>query len=317
MNEPAAKASARPPASERSRVIWRFVDAKPGHEGQSEGLANALAERFAVQVHTLASPPALRAAGYWFGRRFPPASAYPDPDLLVGAGHATHLPMLAARRARGGRIVVLMRPSLPCSWFDLCLIPEHDRPDPAANVLSTRGALNRITETGPKEPGLGLILIGGPSAHYGWDEGRLAEQVRAVAAGDARHWRLTTSRRTPGSTVQRLRNLGLSNLEVVPAEQTGPNWLPRQLARVPVAWVTVDSVSMVYEALTAGAACGLLQVPARRASRVAHGVHRLVADGWVTPFEAWHPGGALQPPPPGFNEARRCARWIHEHLLGR
>ncbi|NIP74255.1 MAG: nucleoside-diphosphate sugar epimerase [Gammaproteobacteria bacterium] len=297
-------------------MIWRFTDGKPGHEGQSEGLANALAERLAVQVHTLAPPSALHAAAYWFNRRFPPARACPDPDLLVGAGHATHLPMLAARRARGGHIVVLMRPSLPCAWFDLCVIPEHDRPDPAANVLTTRGALNRITETGPKEAGLGLLLIGGPSAHYGWDEGRLAEQVRTVAAGDGRHWRLTTSRRTPRSTVQRLRNLGLRNLEVVPAEQTGPNWLPRQLARAPTAWVTADSVSMVYEVLTAGAACGLLEVPARRASRVGEGVQQLVADGWVTPFGAWRSGEALASPPAEFNEARRCARWIHEHLLG-
>jgi hypothetical protein len=40
--------------------------------------------------------------------------------------------------------------------------------------------------------------------------------------------------------------------------------------------VTEDSVSMIYKALTAGAATGLLAVPRRRLGRVGTGLHRLV-----------------------------------------
>ena len=76
-----------------------------------------------------------RLSSYW---------TLPTPDLLLGAGHHTHLSLLAARRIRGGKVVVLMRPSLPPGLFDLCLIPEHDAPPARPNVLATRGALNRI-----------------------------------------------------------------------------------------------------------------------------------------------------------------------------
>jgi mitochondrial fission protein ELM1 len=53
-------------------------------------------------------------------------------------------------------------------------------------------------------------------------------------------------------------------LTIVPFAATSPDWLPTQLARADQAWVTADSVSMVYEALTAGAAVGVLDVPRPR-----------------------------------------------------
>ena len=61
-------------------------------------------------------------------------------------------------------------------------------------------------------------------------------------------------------------------LTVVPVAATGPDWLPAQLARAGQAWATADSVSMVYEALTAGAAVGILDVPRQRASRISRDV---------------------------------------------
>jgi mitochondrial fission protein ELM1 len=86
-----------------------------------------------------------------------------------------------------------------------------------------------------------------------------------------------------------------------------------QLARSHSAWVTEDSVSMVYEALTAGVATGLLEVPARGRDRVAAGIRRLAATGQVTPFGDWAAGRFLQPPAEVFDEANRCAEWIGAH----
>ncbi|MFN3595388.1 MAG: ELM1/GtrOC1 family putative glycosyltransferase, partial [Thiobacillaceae bacterium] len=113
-------------------TLWRLIDGKPGHEKQSLGLAQALqrlaaARWYDVRVHGTAFA-SVRAALQWALRRFPAGHGLPAPDLILAAGHATHLPALAARRAYGGRIVVLMRPSLPLALFDLCLIPAHDQP---------------------------------------------------------------------------------------------------------------------------------------------------------------------------------------------
>jgi hypothetical protein len=294
-------------------LIWRFLDGKPGHENQSAGLVQALQEQLPVEVHELPATSTLAAAGHWLRGRFPPGDGLPDPGLILGAGHATHLPMLAARRARGGRAVVLMKPSLPMRCFDLCLVPRHDAPPASGHVLVTEGVLNRMRPATGREADLGLILVGGPSRHHGWDEaGLLAAVGELLAREPQRHWRLTSSRRTPATLLPALLPLAAGaggRLELVPAEQTGRDWLPAQLARAAVAWVTADSVSMVYEALTAGAAVGVLPAPEIRPGRVSRGLRQLIDEHRVVDFAAWQQGAGYPDPRP-FNEAQRCAQWI-------
>ena len=291
-------------------VVWRFSDGKSGHDSQSRGLLEALTRLRPVESFTLAPLPWPMAFEAWLRRQWPDASGLPAPDLLIGAGHRTHFSLLAARRACGGRIVVLMRPSLPLKLFDLCLIPEHDTPPNRPNVLATRGALNRIQPSQTLDPRQGLLLIGGPSAHFGWDSAALYRQIAAIIAADPLvSWTLTTSRRTPPEFLDDLRP-DEERLGVVPVAETGPDWLPAQLARAGQVWVTADSVSMIYEALTAGAAVGVLETPRQRPSRISRGLERLTVEGWVTPFADWRPGRMLHRPPGIFNEAERCARWI-------
>ena len=294
-------------------VVWRFSDGKAGHDNQTRGLAEALARLRPVETCTLNPlPPAAALRGWLLGRLLS-WNDLPAPDLLLGAGHRTHLSLLAARRTRGGKVVVLMRPSLPLSLFDLCLIPEHDAPPSRANVLATRGALNRIQPSAALDPRQGLLLIGGPSEHFGWDDAALRQSIAAIVAADpAMQWTLTTSRRTPPGFLEGLSSFADARLTVVPVAATGPDWLPAQLAQAGQAWVTADSVSMVYEALTAGAAVGILDVPRKRASRISRGLDRLAAEGWVTSFADWQQGRHLHRPPGVFNEAERCARWIVE-----
>ncbi|MFO7640363.1 MAG: mitochondrial fission ELM1 family protein [Candidatus Competibacteraceae bacterium] len=291
-------------------VVWRFSDGKSGHDNQSQGLLEALTRLRPVESVTLTPLPWPMAFLAGLRRRGPDANALPAPDLLVGTGHRTHFSLLAARRACGGRIIVLMRPSLPVSLFDLCLIPEHDTPPNRPNVLATRGALNRIQPSQSLDPRQGLLLIGGPSAHFGWDAAALLRQIAAIVAADpAVSWTLTTSRRTPLEFLDDPRP-DEERLCVVPVAETSPDWLPAQLARAGQVWVTADSVSMVYEALTAGAAVGVLETPRQRLSRVSRGLERLSVEGWVTPFADWRPGRTLHRPPGIFNEAERCAHWI-------
>ena len=100
-----------------------------------------------------------------------------------------------------------------------------------------------------------------------------------------------------------------------PEHSSGPGWLSERLASAAQAWVTEDSVSMVYEALTANAATGVLSVPAKRESRIARGIAALSRDGLVTRFADWQRGHRLAPPAVPFNEAARVAAWIGEKWL--
>lgn len=308
----------------RPLILWRFLDGKPGHENQSAGLVQALRALRPVEAHDIPVPGEIAAFGAWLAGRFPWGRTLPAPDLLLGAGHATHWPLLAARRARGGRAVVLMRPTLSLGCFDLCIVPGHDRPRAADNVLVTRGVLNRVRPGVAKDPRQGLILIGGPSQHHAWSTPSMVEQVRAVVAHDAgRRWVLTTSRRTPADFLDALRvqvdsgidagvDAGVDDgrIELVPGETTAPDWLPAQLAWAGAVWVSADSVSMIYEALTSGAAVGLLEVPARGRDRVVRGVEALVDEGLLTTYSQWLEGAELRAPKRPFDEAARAAREV-------
>lgn len=294
-------------------VIWRLLDGKPGHEKQSMGLAQALSRHVAVKIHDIRVGPCLQYISDWILGRFPAGIDLPTPDILIAAGHRTHLALLAARRARGGRAVVLMQPSLPLWLFNLCLIPEHDTPPHRANVITTRGALNIARPSRQHDADLGLILIGGESAHFDWNNLHVIDQIREITQKiPAVHWRLTTSRRTPADFLPALEQAGLPNLEILPHETTPAGWLEAELARTGQAWVTEDSVSMVYEALTAGCAVGLLDIQKKQDSRVASGIEQLIRERWLTPFDAWQPNQPLVAGPEGFDEADRCARKILE-----
>jgi mitochondrial fission protein ELM1 len=301
--------------------IWIFSDGKPGHYNQLRGLAEALGRWLPVEVHWLALEAPRVRRWHWLSRRFPPAEGLETPDLLLAAGHGTHLAALVARRARGGRAVVAMRPTLPTRWFDLCLIPGHDRAPRRSNVIETRGPLNAVRPRAHTRADRGLFLIGGPSKHFGWDEEALIDQVQSVLAAEpGRHWWLTTSRRTPAATVGALQSLDRSNLTVTPYAQTDRRWVPEALGEASTVWVSEDSASMVYEALTGGAAVGLLSVPRRRRSRVIAGLDALIGEGWVTPFEQWQLAGELAQPSRPLDETGRCAeqiaqRWFADRMV--
>ena len=296
-------------------VIWRVIDGKRGHERQTEGLVQALAQLIPLEVSEIPALPRGQAFWHWLTGRFASGDRRP-PALIIGAGHGTHFTMLAARRACGGKTIVLMNPGLPKRCFDLCLIPEHDGVSEERNVLLTKGAINGIRPSHELQANAGLMLLGGLSAHYRWDDRAVVEQARMLASarGDV-NWRLTTSPRTPDGTLRMLREALPGNVDIVPFKAAPLDWLPGQLRQAGQVWVTPDSVSMLYEALTAGAAVGIFDLQRIGDGRVARGVEQLLGEGKVLSFARWQAGQPLPVPQQEFNEAARCARWIRQTWL--
>jgi mitochondrial fission protein ELM1 len=292
--------------------VWVISDGKPGHVNQSLGLAEALARATPTHIYRLTALPAWRA---WLMLLFKisPDKTLLAPDLIIGAGHATHLTLLAARRARGGRSVVLMKPSLPRRWFDLGVLPQHDGIAADAHTLVTEGAINRIRPSDTRNAGLGLMLIGGTSKHFAWDSDAVQLQIKSILARTPDlQWTLTTSRRTPDDFLEQLPPF--PNLTIVPHTATSPDWLPDQLARCGTAWVTPDSASMVYEALTAGANVGVFDLPVNPRSRVGWAIARLADAQRITRFVSWCAHDTLTANTQPLAEADRCATWILEWL---
>jgi mitochondrial fission protein ELM1 len=286
--------------------VWLLGDGKPGHENQSLGLAEALGRQTRCEIHRIS----LTGCRALIGRLKSACAAsadLPRPDLIIAAGHATHPSLLWLARKHRARGVVLMRPSLPLSWFDLCIAPTHDFPNTPTrqNLILTRGALNRVPPPDSRQKSGKLILIGGPSKTHGWDSAALLKML--ASATDRGGWELTDSRRTPFGFLDQARDQ-LPGVTFHSHRETPPDWLPEKLRQAKEVWVTEDSVSMIYEALTSGARVGLLPVPRfKMSSRVISGLEKLANEGFLTPYAAWSQSMKLAAPPEILREADRCA----------
>lgn len=304
------------PQATGDTTIWRLIDGQPGHESQSLGLAHALKRIRPCKLIDIPVSGKLGPLANWLAGTWPAGAGLPRPDLIIGAGHRTHFHMLAAKRAFGGKTVLMMQPSVPVRLFDICLIPEHDAYTGGGRFLETRGVLNPLGAMGPHHSDQSLIMLGGPSKHCGWDNQRLMQHLcKLLADNPGIHYTLTTSRRTSADTLRAAGLLKAANLDVVPWEETGAGWIAERLAQVSSAWITEDSVTMVYEALTARVAVGTLPVPVRRPNRVSNGLQKLLNDRLVVRFDENQAYQQLMRPINGFIEADRCAEWINNSWL--
>lgn len=298
----------------RPLVIWRYCDGLRGHENQTAGLVDALKRRVPVKCTDVT------VSGRFGGTNAEPGSG--TPDLLLGAGHRTHRALVSAGSRTRGKTILLMRPTGPTSRFDLCVIPEHDSPverqEPGAPaVLSTRGVLNRVTPATGDRQEQTLVAIGGPSRHHDWLGAEVVAQVAALSrrASELAPVVVTNSRRTPTATWGALGHAGLPHTTLVDWQEQDAGWLVREMSTARTVWVTEDSVSMVYEALSSGAGVGLLAVPRRRVSRVLRGVAGLISDGSVTLFDMWRRGSEVSSTNAPLAEADRIADWIIRQWL--
>lgn len=277
-------------------------DGKPGHLNQSLGLAEALRrQRPHIDIKELPTLTPMAALGALL-RADAPAQHL---DLLIAAGHGTHLTLLAERRRSACPAIVLMRPSLPARFFDLCIQPRHDGGAEGERIWLSDGPLNRM-QPGEERGESGVILLGGPSPHFSWDGEILLRQLAEICDG-SRLWELSGSRRTPHEFLDTLRAMTLPGLTVHAADALPASWLGEQLPNAGYCWVTPDSASMVYEALSAGCAVGLFDLPGESSSRVAAAVASLAERGILTRYSDFANGKALAPPRQVFAEADRLA----------
>jgi uncharacterized protein len=296
------------------RILWILSDGKRGHENQSLGLAEAFARIQPCAPHLIELPHE-ESLLKRFARLREAIAQNPTPQWIFAAGHSTHLLLLYAGWMTGARTVVLMQPSLPMRAFDYCLIPRHDLKNPAKalppNAIVTHGAVNRMRFESKRKDGSGVLLLGGPSRAYGWNPQELLNQVVSVVRIEpGRRWLITNSPRTPEGFMEQVQ-AALPQAEVCPVESTPADWLPQVLAAATVAWVSEDSVSMIYEALTAGARVGIFAMPAKGAeSKHSRGVTELKQAGYVRTWDDWQADPTAESSHPQLAEADRCASLI-------
>ena len=297
-------------------VVWFFTDDKPGHLNQLIGLESRLSVHANIESRWFSIA---NKKISWFDtllKRFS-CDGEDSPNLVVGAGRRTHKYLVATKRSYDCFSLVLMRPSLPLSLFDAAIIPEHDSPADKDNILETVGVLNNVMPRAIIAPNeepckQGLILIGGESKHYIWDEERILQQLESMVASsdDVDEWVLGNSRRTPDSFLTLLKEKKLPKLKIVEHQNTDRSWLPRQMVSSGCIWVTPDSVSMVYEAITSGANTFIFELKPKKETRVVKGVQQLLKTKLLYQW----PDMITVRQPSVLWEAERTAVWLLDRL---
>jgi len=256
----------------KKQVIWRLLDGKPGHEKQSLSLINALNFEFGVKTVNIDSRNFLFSILFSLNK----IKKLPRPNFIIGVGHKTHASLLYLKFIFGGKSILIMKPSLPCKWFDLCIIPEHDNFEGTSLIYKTKGALANTSNLMKKNEKKGIILLGGISKHYEWDGENIARQIEQLLINNPSiQFILSTSRRTPKDFIIEINKLSFSNLKIHSIQKQNKDWLQNQMNKAKYAWITEDSISMIYESLTAGQNVGLIILKSKCTSRITNEIDRL------------------------------------------
>lgn len=307
--------------------IIAFYDGRPGHEKQTKGILQELQklidlELTEVRINRKNLLGDIRDLGdLFFSRKKLPVKDYSDADLLIGTGTHTHVPMLKVKKITGARAVTCMTPaSYLLRFFDLCFVPYHDGVAARANIIQTIGPPNCAVMSGAKDPARGLILIGGiDGKSHLWNSAAIEEYVRIIAGREpAIRWTVGSSPRTPKETVECVNTVAdeIDNVVFCRFEDTGSGWIEEHYAKSLKVWVTADSMSMVYEALSAGCRVGLLPVSwTTGKSKFKRSEEYLIKNGLVVSFSAWLSGEGEWLENKTLNEAKHCAEEIVKKWL--
>lgn len=257
-------------------------DGKAGHRSQALGLFQAMQRQQAnatfeeVSIHDLPIISLIKALFFSKNTLFEQA-----PNFIFGVGSHTHFRVwLLGKIFKKAKTVILMKPNLPIAWFDYAVIPEHDGIPANSHVIVTRGALNPIRNENRHQAARILIALGGSSKRHQWNQEKVLLSVQQIVEHNpSSEIILTTSRRTPAGFIDILKQQSSAKkLQICPVEQTPQGWIFEEMQKAEAVWVTEDSVSMIYEALTAGCRVGVIAMDRLKQDRITNSVDRLLEE---------------------------------------
>ncbi|MBD2859374.1 mitochondrial fission ELM1 family protein [Spongiibacter sp. KMU-158] len=291
--------------------LWIVTEGRAGHVSMLLGFSRRLAEKLPLETHWLnvtETPFRYRGTAALL-QQF---GAEEKPDWILGTGSHCYWPMIWMRYVMGVKTIALQCPAQPLSLYSAVVAPEHDAPRGWKHVFVSQGVLNKIEPvTEGRDRSRGLILLGGINKHFEWDNAHIAEQIAAIASAQPNvQWLVSDSPRSPESLLPAIAGLGLANVSLKPFAECSVDWLQEQLSAVGQAWVSRDSVSMVYESLSAAAPTGMLHLEKKRDSRVTRCMDKVIERGQLAAYESAELRQPLPAPAMPLNETQRAVDWF-------
>ena len=293
-----------------AKTVWLISDGKKGHENQSLGLLQALEQHASISPVRLLIKviPARWRDLLWPSAQLLQSIKDDQPDLIIGTGNRTHRYLLACKRATQAPTIVLMAPHTASLTASIAA-SASTRPARGSRIITTRWALNTVAHStaraqwtrshrGPPAPWLGCH--------------NATKQIKHILqVNPETQWTLTDSRRTPEACIQSIDTAFGSQLTIQRFSDCEPGWLAQQLSSIEKCWVTEDSVSMIYEALSGGGRVGILPIPRKRSNaRILRGLEDIIASQRVHIFKIGQAQLNTHNTHPPLAEAQRVAALI-------
>ena len=258
------------------KTIWRLLDGKTGHEKQSLALVKNLKSQANCKIYNINIQDLQNPFLALILKKYNLNKGLIRPDIAIGAGHKTHFHLLAIKRYFGAKIAVIMKPSLPLKFFDLCVIPKNDDVKSGTNVFITNTPLVNFNLNMKKKENMALFLIGGPSRHFHWDSKLVLEQIKNISKKfKFKKLLITTSRRTPRDFIDEFNRLKIKNIQLYEHTKIINNWLNKNIIKAKNIWVTNDSYSMLIEAIAAGAYIDILELKIKKKSKLSKEINSI------------------------------------------
>lgn len=258
-------------------------DGKAGHRSQAVGLYKAMQRQSNIEVTfqeiSIQELPIFSLLKALWARRF--GLFEKKPDYIFGVGsHTQARVLLLGRVYPKAKTVIMMKPNFPVNWFDYAIIPQHDGVKESMHVITTQGALNPIVNENRHQPNRILIALGGNSKRHQWNDEKVLSSIQRLVENNVHAtFILTTSRRTPDTFLETLAQQNFySKLQIFPVEHTPQGWVFEEMQKAEAVWVTEDSVSMIFEALTAGCQVGIIEIERLKSDRITQLLDQLLSN---------------------------------------
>ena len=246
------------------KICW-FKDSKIGHEKQVHAILDnlALTQDLLIEEIYISNPVWLELFLYLLKIKPKQDSI---PDIIIGAGSKTTIPMLRHKIHSKTKVISVMKPQFFESKFDLIVAPRHDYKVVPDNVFTYIGSIAKVN-INPELEDIGLIVVGGLNKHFNFDNDYLISQIDfVISLFPNTEWIVFNSRRTPKSFNERIKKS--TSIEKFIDVTSNFEPLDDYLSKAKFRFVTPDSINMIFESLSSSGETYLFDMHSPRENKI-------------------------------------------------
>ena len=204
-------------------------------------------------------------------------------DLIVSAGSSTYYANKTLAKELGIKSVTMMLPQSYCYDFDMIFAQSHDNPPKQTNIITLPANFSYVEPKGlfsPRQKSIGVI-IGGNNTHFKMSIDRIKNQLDFIFKEfPGYEIAVTTSPRTPKEIEELVTRYPFAYSVIFSQNKINP--IADFLQHCEVIFITIDSTSMISEAISYGTSCvEILPLSENKNNKFFTLAHNLEQEGYV------------------------------------